>query len=316
MPLPGGCTRVRHDRRVTSISDRLTDLGRRLSPILDIPDNDELENVLIAAGWEPSTRQNGHRTFRLAGMRAYTRPHHGGAEIIVDVRDFGDPQDLEREEYANGDYETVSARLYEQAEALADSIAEELALDPAGSFDIDPLEGWHLDPHLFRAGHWVVAVADVQQDSDLPLIVEAHFAWGADLQGRLTGLVPPPVRPPPVDWAAIARPLPADYRWLVDTYGPGPLGGYLDLIAPDQLRDPAPGRLLAPGRLTMATTSDGATVSWLMQSTRPWEDDPDEEVNSWNLMLSRPGYEREYHGGLLRFLVLALTGKHEPAAAG
>ncbi|MEU4621849.1 hypothetical protein AB0G04_17975 [Actinoplanes sp. NPDC023801] len=299
-----------------SISDRLADLGRRLSPILDVPDNDELENVLIAAGWEPSTRRNGHRTFQLDGMLAGTRAHHGGAEIIVDIRDFGDPQDVEREEYANGDHDTVSAQLYEEARALADSVAGELALDPAGPFDLDPLEGWHFDPHLFRAGHWVVAVADVQQDSDLPLIVEAHFAWGADLPGRLTGLVPPPARPPSIDWAAITRPLPADYRWLVDTYGPGPLGGYLDLIAPDQLPASEPGPLLAPDRLTMATTSDGATVSWLMQSTRPWETDPDEEVNSWSVMLSRPGYEREHDCGLLRFLVLALTGKHEPAVTG
>jgi hypothetical protein len=297
---------VRNDRPVTSISDRLTDLAHRLSLIHDVPEAGELQDVLISAGWEPSTRQ-GHREFRLDGMLAYTRTQHGGAEIIVDVRDFGDPQELDREESA--------ARLYEEAEALADSIAEGLRLDSAGPFDIDPLEGWHFDPYLFRAGHWTLGVADVQQDSDLPLIVEAHFAWGADLQGRLTALVPPPARPRPVDWDTIDRLLPADYRWLIDTYGPGSLGGYLDLLAPGRLTEPqpAPGSFLAPGRLPVATTADGATVAWLMQSTRPWEDDPEEEVNSWHLVLSRPGHDREYHCGLLRFLVLALTGKHEPA---
>jgi hypothetical protein len=306
---------VRHDRPVTSISGRLTDLAHRLSRIVDIPGDAELSGVLIAAGWEPSMRQH-HRVFQLDEMQAYTRPHHGGAEIIVDIRDFGDPQDLDREEYEDADQETVSAQFYAEAEALADSIAEELALEPAGPFDIDPLEGWHFDPHLFRAGHWVLAVADVQQDSDLPLVVEAHFAWGADLQGRLTALVPPPADPPVVDWTAITQPLPADYRWLVDTYGPGPLGGHLDLIAPDRLTAPETGRLLGsgrlprlgPARLTMATTSDGATISWLMQSNRPWEEDPQEQTDSWHLVLSRPGEEHQYDCGLLRFLVLALTG--------
>jgi hypothetical protein len=293
---------------VTSISGRLTDLAHRLSRIVDIPADDDLEGVLIAAGWEPSPRRD-HRVFQLDELLAYTRPHHGGAEITVAIRDFGDPQDLEREEYADGDYDTVSAQLYADAEALADSIADEIDLPPVGPFDIDPLEGWHFDPYLFRAGHWVLALADVQQDSDLPLIVEAHFAWGADLEGRLTALVPPPANPPVIDWTTITRLLPTDYRWLVDTYGPGPLGGYLELTAPDQLTPtPNAGQLLWPERLTVATTDDGATISWLMQSNRPWANDPQEQVNSWNLLLSRPGHDHEYHCGLLRFLVLALTG--------
>jgi hypothetical protein len=292
---------------VASISDRLTDLAHRLSRILDVPAANELEGVLIAAGWETSIRGN-HRVFRLDEMLAHVRPHHDGAEIIVDVRDFGDPQDLDREEYAGGDHDAVSARLHAEAEALADRLADGLELDPAGPFDIDPLEDWHLDPHLFRAGHWTVAVADVQQDSDLPLVVEAHFAWGADLQRRLTTLVPPPACPPTADWTMIDRLLPTDYRWLIDTYGPGPLGGYIDLIVPDRLPDPTAGRVLQPERLTVATTADGATISWVMESSRPWEDDPQEQVNDWHVVLSRAGDEREHHCGLLRFLVLALTG--------
>ncbi|GIE78939.1 hypothetical protein Aph02nite_48890 [Actinoplanes philippinensis] len=289
---------------MTSISDRLTDLAHRLSGILDVPSEKELRDVLFAAGWQPS-RHHTAAVLQLGEMLAYTLPEPCSAHLVIGIHDFGDPQELDGEE---------SAQLYQEAETLAADIAAELRLDPAGPFDIDPLEGVHLAPHRFRAGHWAAGVADVQYDADLPLIVEAHFAWGANLQDRLTALVPPPARPPVVDWATIARPLPADYRWLIDTYGPGPLGGVLDLTAPGRLPAPRSGPDLFPERLAMATCGDDGTLSWIMDSTRPWESDPVEEVNSWHLELSRPGLRRGYGCGLLHFIVLALTGKHEPAA--
>jgi hypothetical protein len=194
--------------------------------------------------------------FRIDEMIAYTRPHHGGAEIIIDIRD---PQTLDRKD--------ATALLYEQAEALADSIAGELRLDSAGPFDIDPLEGWHFDPYLFRAGHWVLALADVQQDpSSRP-----HFAWGADLQGRFTTLVPPPGRPPAVDWNAVDRLLPADYRWLIDTYGPGPIGGSLDLIAPGRLSDPLLTAGPLPGALSASRSAPGPLPgSSSLRTGWPW----------------------------------------------
>ncbi|GAA1600043.1 hypothetical protein [Actinoplanes couchii] len=273
---------------MTSISERLTDLAHRLAQLLDPADEKQLAGLLTAAGWtaEPNGR---HRLFRSGDLVAYTRP----AEVVVHIKDYGVPNP------------TAADLIYQESEAFAASIAGELGLPSAGALDVDPLDGWHHDPYLFRAGHWTVAIADVQQDTDLPLVVSAHFAWGADLTGRLTALAPPPA-----NRAAPRQPdpaLPADYQWLLDVYGTKPIGGILTLLTPDRFTTPPASRRLpvTPAHLlTMATTADGGSLAWVTESTRPWAEGP--QPDSWVVVLAGGGSEQKYPYGLLRFLVLEL----------
>ncbi len=69
----------------------------------------------------------------------------------------------------------------------------------------------------------------------------------------LTRLAPPPGSPRPTDWDAVEsllrRPLPTDYKQLVDIYGPGSFCGFLHLYTPRGNREavdltgPMPARL-------------------------------------------------------------------------
>ena len=58
----------------------------------------------------------------------------------------------------------------------------------------------------------------------------------ASTRQRLTELVPPPRSPATVDWEAAERALgfalPAGYRWLAETYGPGVFDDFLRLYVP------------------------------------------------------------------------------------
>lgn len=336
---------------MTSISERLTDLAHRLTAAVDPLDEQRLGELLIAAGWTPDV---GRRFFHLDEMRAYTRHAELVVEIAdfgvpSEITDISPASSSTSASAATSTSATASSsaatsastvasasssagpsaasfsadddvsaavdRIYREAETLAGTIAGELGLAPAGEFDVDPLEGWHFEPHLFRAGHWTVAVADVQQDTDLPLVVEAHFAYGADLQSRLTALVPPPTAQPTPPSSGPSpslsfggRELPGDYRWLIETYGAGDIGGYLNLLAPEGLHLAKAGsRIVFPEQLTVAVIGDG-TVSWVMESTRPWADG--DQPDSWAVVVNRPGWERRHPYGLLRFLVLEILGEH------
>ena len=230
-------------------AEQIATLARRLAGVVDLPAPEQLSELLAGADWAA-----GHATWASAGA-------------TVVVADFGCPRDL----YFDDDdaYGEAADRLYEQAEALAQSVADRLGLEPAWPLDIDPLED-HPRVRL-RCGHWSVTVAAAQYDSDLPLQVVVDLSYGADLPRRLATLAGPPPGRGPVDWAAVEErvglELPDDYRWLLDWYGPGTFDGYLTLLPVDALSAPVPGRVEGPLRvqkdevLPVATTAGGATVS-------------------------------------------------------
>ncbi|KAB8167142.1 hypothetical protein FH609_012170 [Streptomyces sp. 3MP-14] len=146
---------------------------------------------------------------------------------------------------------------------------------------------------------------------------------------ELLRLVPPPegvsVR---VDWPALEEelgsPLPSDYKWLVERYGPGSFDNFLHVLQPtspfppirlvssadraaeilDQLRAnediPFPTEDLLP----VAKTDNGDTLYWV---TRP-PNDPD----SWTLTgnAARNRKWPLFDGGIVAFLVATLSGAH------
>ncbi|WP_327287415.1 SMI1/KNR4 family protein [Streptomyces sp. NBC_01198] len=122
---------------------------------------------------------------------------------------------------------------------------------------------------------------------------------------RLTRLVPPPGRTAPTDWADAERrlgsALPADYRELVDTYGPREFAGHVRLRAPegagsgpglialnsgyfDELEDvwemngEAPEEIEEGATLVVwARTQDADTLNWLVR--------PGAEPEEWPVMV-------------------------------
>ncbi|WP_327000967.1 SMI1/KNR4 family protein [Dactylosporangium sp. NBC_01737] len=249
----------------------------------------------------------------MSGVRAAVRTDGTTATVSVSVDSFGCPRDLDPDDFTDdAAYGAAVDRLYEDAEAMVGVVVERLGLGPADPLALDPRAD-HGGRVRLRAGHWAVTVAAVQEDTDLPLMVEVDLTYGADLPGRLARLAAPPPRAEPVDWQAVSArigvELPEDYRWLMEQYGPGTFDGYLTLTAPAALPEPAPGPLAGPLRVTtarvlpVATTADGATVSLLMDSS--WDD-------LWQgLRITGPDCAPwDVPTGLLYFLVLTLSGRY------
>ncbi|MFD0592482.1 SMI1/KNR4 family protein [Catellatospora coxensis] len=192
------------------------------------------------------------------------------------------------------------------------TVAARLGLPAADDLAVDPLI-YHGSRVRLRAGHWAVTVAAAQEDTDLPILLEVDVTYGADLPGRLAQLAPPPSAGTPVDWDAVSSrlgvALPADYRWLAERYGGGMVGGRISVLPPDELSPPLLGPLKGPLRymtartLPIATTADGALVSWVL--------DPEDQPGQWGLRSCATGHpDEELEIGLLHYLVVTLSGAY------
>jgi hypothetical protein len=144
----------------------------------------------------------------------------------------------------------------------------------------------------------------------------------------LTALVPPPDDPPPPpDWEAVERDLgtrlPADYKWLVERYGPGSFSGFLHVLTPRAESQyvrlewkaqrcqelfvsdgeagmplPIPPEELLP----VAATDNGDTVYWVKR--------PPEDPDAWHIAANGARNTKwpEFDGGIVAFLVAVMSG--------
>lgn len=294
--------------------ERLAALAGRLADHPDPLDQESLAVLLTGLGWKPAPWRR-HRFFQGDGLIAWARDR----QIEVELADFGAVDDLDYDDFDDAEpYEAARDQLYVDAAKAAARTAGALDLPPAGPFDADELR-YSPDRIRSRSGHWVVSLGTVNDGSDLPIVAVADFTWGADLPGRLTALIPPPIEPPVIDWSTTSRPLPADYRWLMDTYGPITLGGYLTLLSPDEIPAPIRGSRFITDphpfvdRLPAGSTATGDTVSWVMHESMSWDSEESQNPpDEWTLELSRPGHRATSDVGLLRHLVLELLESGNP----
>ncbi|MEU0558033.1 hypothetical protein [Dactylosporangium sp. NPDC006015] len=308
----GDAGRENRAERCRAAADSIAVLARRLARLVDLPTGEQLADVLSGAGWDAEGA--GRRgVFAKGGVRAAVLTDWTTATVSVDLDSFGCPRDLDPDDFDDdAAYCAAVDRLYDDAEAMVGVVVERLGLEPADPLAVDPRADYGSRVRL-RAGHWAVTVAAVQEDPDLPLLVEVNLTYGADLPGRLAQLVAAPARAEPVDWqtvsARIGVELPEDYRWLMEHYGPGTFDGYLTLSSTAALPQPAPGppagalRITTARMLPVATTANGATVSLLMDPT--WD-------NLWQgLRITSPGTAPwDVPTGLLYFLVLTLSRRY------
>ena len=275
------------DEDLIAAADRVAALAHRLADVVDLPTAVQLTQLAD----------------ELSDLEAWVFVERGTALMRVVLANLGCPEDIADD--------LVRDQLYLDAEAKVRTVAERFDLPPADDLAIDVLVHYPHRVHL-RAGHWAVSVAVVQDGNDLPLLVEADLSYGADLPGRLAQLAGPGRHGVPVDWdAATARigfELPRDYRWLMEHYGPATFDGYLTLKAPDELSPPVFGPPSGPMPyakfvIPVATTVDGAVVTWIL-SHFEWTD-------QWNLQVVRPGtVPWDFTVGLLQFLVVTLSGAY------
>ncbi|MEU7824179.1 hypothetical protein [Catellatospora sp. NPDC049133] len=291
-------------------ADRLLMVIERFAELVDPPADDVIAQILTDAGWGPGDPLG--RGFASGGMTAAIFGVTGGARVSFELADFGCSEDLDYDDFEDDDaYSAAVDQQYLDAEAGVATVSARLGLPPADDLAVDPvLDGSRV---RLRAGHWAVTVAAVQEDTDLPILLEVDLSYGADLPGRLAQLAPPPSDIIPVDWDAVSSrlhvTLPADYRWLAERYGGGTFGGRVTVLPPSELSPPLLGPLQGPMRymtartLPVATTSDGALVSWVL--------DPEEQADWWRLRLSKPGHpDEEIEAGVLQFLVVTLSGAY------
>lgn len=293
-------------------ADRLLPVIERFAQLVDPPAEDVIAQVLTDAGW--SLHGSSGRGFASGGMTAAILSVAGGAQVTFELADFGCTDDLDYDDFEDDDAYSAADQQYLDAEAGVATVAARLGLLPADELAVDPLID-HGSRVRLRAGHWAVTVAAVQEDSDLPILLVVDLSYGADLPGRLAQLAPPPTVSTVVAWDAVSSrlgvTLPADYRWLAERYGGGVLGGRVSVLPPAELRPPLLGPLVGPLRLMtartlpIATTADGALVSWVLDH----EDQPDQ----WGLRVSAPGHpDEELATGLLQYLVVTLSGAYRP----
>lgn len=280
--------------------------------LTDLPTPDAIAQTLTDAGWSPQG-SSGRRftsgdlvttTFRVAG---------GGASVAFQLADFGSSDDLDYDDFDDTDAYTAAVdQKYADAEAGVAAVSALLGLPPADELAVDNLY-LHGSRVQLRAGHWAVTVAAVQDDSDLPILLEVDLSYGADLPGRLAEFVPPPADSTPVDWDAVSTrlgvTLPADYRRLAERYGGGLLGGRVTVLPPAELSPPllgplkGPLRYMTPRTLPVVTTADGALVSWVLE--------PEDDADRWHLRICAPGHpDEELEVGLLQYLVVTLSGAY------
>ncbi|MBV9022448.1 MAG: SMI1/KNR4 family protein, partial [Streptomycetaceae bacterium] len=123
---------------------------------------------------------------------------------------------------------------------------------------------------------------------------------------RLVRLAPPAVTPPPTDWSdaerRLGRPLPQDYKELVDTYGSGEFDEHVRLRGPDdtaagrgiismndgyfeelediwEMNEEAPEEIAEEGTtlVVWARTKDADTLNWLVL--------PGQAAEEWTVMV-------------------------------
>jgi hypothetical protein len=131
----------------------------------------------------------------------------------------------------------------------------------------------------------------------------------------------------PVGWetfeTSLGFILPADYKWLIDTYGPGKFGNFLYVLQPySESKYVRLDYCLARGReilrelghneehpypvdelLPVAATDNGDTIYWV---TRPLD-----APNLWTITgnEARDVHWPTFDGGIVDFLVAVLTGR-------
>ncbi|GIG05944.1 SMI1/KNR4 family protein [Catellatospora coxensis] len=292
-------------------ADRLQPVIERFAQLVDPPAETVIAQILTDAGWSP--RDPSGRGFASGDMTAAVRSVSGGARVSFELAGFGCSDDLDYDDFEDDDaYSAAVDQQYLDAEAGVATVAARLGLPAADDLAVDPLI-YHGSRVRLRAGHWAVTVAAAQEDTDLPILLEVDVTYGADLPGRLAQLAPPPSAGTPVDWDAVSSrlgvALPADYRWLAERYGGGMVGGRISVLPPDELSPPLLGPLKGPLRymtartLPIATTADGALVSWVL--------DPEDQPGQWGLRSCATGHpDEELEIGLLHYLVVTLSGAY------
>ncbi|MYW65490.1 hypothetical protein GTY65_15690 [Streptomyces sp. SID8379] len=147
----------------------------------------------------------------------------------------------------------------------------------------------------------------------------------------LTRLCPPPAdTPPTTDWpateAALGVHLPADYKWLCDTYGPGSFGDFIDVRHPlgstewlsltGPMADTVGRRLLEARENGRPVPHDPHSLFALgVTNTHHllWVTEPRDEPDRWRVAVSErdgPGwFTFEEGSGLVASLTAVLSGR-------
>jgi hypothetical protein len=141
----------------------------------------------------------------------------------------------------------------------------------------------------------------------------------------LIALVPPPAQVPPVDWGGVVLPggaaPPADYRALVEAYGPGKFDGFLRVLLPgaanryDDLLQQTGAQIDALRTLRERgedvpydiDTPEGQLVAWGMTDNGDvayWRRSPGAAPDTWTVAVneSRSPDWFEYDGPVTAFL--------------
>ncbi|MFC7242095.1 hypothetical protein ACFQO7_06330 [Catellatospora aurea] len=292
-------------------ADRLRSVIERFAPLVDPPAEDVIAQILTDAGGSPRGRSG--RGFASGGMTAAILDVTGGARVSFELAGFGCSDELDYDDFDDDDaYSAAVDQQYLDAEAGVAAVSARLGLPAADDLAVDTLIYYGSRVRM-RAGHWAVTVAVVQEGSDLPIQLVVDLSYGADLPARLAQVAPPPAAGTSVDWDAVSSglgvALPADYRWLADRYGCGTLDRRVSVLPPAELSPPLLGPLVGPLRymtartLPVATTADGALVSWVLDH----EGQPDQ----WGLRIRAPGHpDEDLEVGLLQYLVVTLSGAY------
>ncbi|WP_238012960.1 hypothetical protein KZZ52_22845 [Dactylosporangium sp. AC04546] len=268
---------------------RVARLARALSQLADLPTPERFADLVATAVPDEDV--------------AFVASDWATASVTMELADFGRPRDLDPDDFDDDDaFDAARDRPFHEADAVVAIVAGALGLEPAGPFAVD-VHADHGSRVLLRTGHWVVSVAAVQPDPEFPITVEAAVTYGADLPGRLARLVGDPPGGGTVDWEKVSArmlvDLPADYRWLMEHYGPGTFDGYLTLIPPDELPTPEPWADALP----VATTTDEAVVSYDL--------DPRWHSDHWGIQIDSPRSRPwSVSTSLLYFLVITLSGAY------
>lgn len=146
---------------------------------------------------------------------------------------------------------------------------------------------------------------------------------------ELLRLAPPPgdSLASPVDWdgfeTSLGMRLPADYKWLVDTYGPGKFAGFLHVLQPyHESRYITVTHNLERGRDILRQVSAHETIPYNIDQLMPaattdngdmiyWITCPFREPDAWRITgnEARNTVWPFFDGGIVDFLVSILSGR-------